>query len=132
MQEPAPFSLRERDQRYRAIRQQLAERGVDALVVTGTNLLYLTNGLPGEMFGLLPTRTDAVFTGILTWRYLADIPTSVILEAQNWVTDIRSGRDASPLVARLKELKLESGTLGLAGSVSHKAYGPGSPRPCRR
>lgn len=122
VQEPAPFSLRERDQRYRAIRQQLAERGVDALVVTGTNLLYLSNGLPGEMFGLLPTREGEVFTGVLTWRFLADIPTSIILDAQNWVTDIRSGRDASPLVARLKELKLESGTLGLAGSVSHKAY----------
>jgi Xaa-Pro dipeptidase len=122
LKEPPAFSPCERDLRYRAIRQQLAERGVDAAVVTGSNLLYLSNGLPGEMFGLLPTREDEIFTGVLTWRFLADIPTSVIREAQNWVTDIRSGRDASPVIDRLKELKLENGTVGLAGAVSHKAY----------
>jgi Xaa-Pro aminopeptidase len=119
---PPAFSLGERDLRYRLLRQQLAERGVDAVVVTGSNLLYLSNGLPGEMFGVLSTRPDEAFTGVLTWRYLADIPTSVILEAQNWVTDIRSGRDASPVIDRLKGLKLESGAVGIAGAVSHKAY----------
>jgi Xaa-Pro aminopeptidase len=119
---PPPFSLRERDLRYRVLRERLAERGVDAAIVSESNLLYLSNGLPGEMFGLLPTRNDTVFTGVLMWRYLADIPTSIILEAQDWVTDIRSGRDASPLIERLKELKLESGTVGFAGPVSHKIH----------
>lgn len=122
LKEPLPFSLAERDRRCRALREQLAERGVDAAIIAGTNLLYLSNGLPGEMFGLLATRSDEPFTGILTWRYLADIPVKIILDAQDWVTDIRSGRDASPLVERLKELKLESGTVGFAGGVSHKTY----------
>src|SRR6185437_7162896 len=93
--------------------EQLAERGVDAAVVAGTNLLYLSNALPGEMFGLLPTRAEEPFTAVLTWRYLADIPVNIIQDAQSWVSDIRSGRDASTLVERLKELKLDSG-------ISHK------------
>jgi Xaa-Pro aminopeptidase len=122
LKEPPPFSLGERDRRYRAVREQLAERGVDAAIVAGTNLLYLSNSLPGEMFGLLATRANEPFTGVLTWRFLADIPVEIILEAQNWVTDIRSGRDASPLVDRLMELKLESGTVGFAGGISHKTY----------
>jgi len=122
VKEPPAFSLAERDRRYRSVRAQLAERGVDAAVVAGTNLLYLSNALPGEMFGLLPTRAEEPFTAILTWRYLADIPVSVIQDAQNWVSDIRSGRDASPVVERLRELKLESGTVGFAGGISHKTY----------
>jgi len=121
-QEPSGFSLGERDRRMAALREQLAGRSVDAAIVTGTNLLYLSNGLPGEMFGLLPTRADEAFTDVLTWRFLADIPTKVILDAQDWVADVRSGRDAGPLVDRVKELKLETGTLGFAGPVSHKVY----------
>ena len=73
----------------------MAERGDEAAVVTGSNLLYLSSGPPGEMFGLLPTHDDEAFIGVLAWRYLAAIPTRVILEAQNWVTDIRAGCDAS-------------------------------------
>lgn len=122
LKEPPALSTTERDRRYRSVREQLAERGVDAAVVAGTNLLYLSNALPGEMFGLLPTRSEEAFTAILTWRYLADIPVSIIQDAQNWVNDIRSGRDASPIVERLKELKLESGTVGFAGGISHKTY----------
>jgi Xaa-Pro aminopeptidase len=121
LKEPSGFSLGERDRRYRALRAELAARGVDAAIVTGTNLLYLSNGLPGEMFGLLATRSEEPFTGILTWRYLADIPVQIILDAQDWVSDVRSGRDATPLIDRIKELKLESGTIGIAGGMSHKA-----------
>jgi Xaa-Pro dipeptidase len=120
--EPPPLTLNERDRRYKAIREQLAQKGVDGVVVTGTNLLYLSNALPGEMFGFLPTDEAGAFTGILTWRYLADVSPQIILDAQDWVRDIRSGRDASPIVERIKELKLENGTIGLAGPVSHGAY----------
>ena len=68
LKEPPALSLAERDRRYRSVREQLAERGVDAAVVAGTNLLYLSNALPGEMFGLLPTRAEEPFTAVLTWR----------------------------------------------------------------
>ena len=44
----------------------LKDRGVGGVIATDTNLLYLSNGLPGEMFGFLPTRDDEDFTSILT------------------------------------------------------------------
>ncbi|HYY87600.1 MAG TPA: hypothetical protein VFA49_02295, partial [Chloroflexota bacterium] len=52
---PAPLSLGERDRRYARLRADLNERGVDATIAFGSDLFYLTNGLPGERVGLLPT-----------------------------------------------------------------------------
>ena len=53
MREARPeLSLQERDRRYALIREHLKERGVDCVIVSGTNLLYLTNGIPGEQNGL--------------------------------------------------------------------------------
>lgn len=115
------LSLAERDRRYAAVRAQLIERGLDAVIVTGSHLLYLSNGIPGEMFGVLPTKEGEEFTAVLTWRYLADIPVQVVLDAQNWVTDVRSGRNVSPVAERLKELRLNQGTIGFAGPLSQAA-----------
>jgi len=120
--EPAALSVQERDRRYAIIRAQLSERGVDALIATGTHLLYLSDGLPGEMFGILPTDPGEAFTAILTWRYLADISPQILLDAQQWVGDIRSGRDASPVAERLKQLGLQDRTIGFAGPLSQRAY----------
>ena len=116
------LSLRERDRRYAAIRAQLKDRGVGGVIATDTNLLYLSNGLPGEMFGFLPTRDGDDFTSILTWRYLADISPQVLLDAQDWARDLRSGRDATPIADRIKELGLQDSTIGYAGEFSHSAY----------
>jgi Xaa-Pro aminopeptidase len=116
------LSLRERDRRYAAIRAQLTDRGIGGVIATDTDLLYLSNGLPGEMFGFLPTRDGEDFTSILTWRYLADISPQVLLDAQGWVRDLRSGRDAAPVADRIKELGLQDATIGFAGEFSHSAY----------
>ena len=51
---------------------------------------------------------------LLNCRHLADVPASVLLEAQDWVQDIRGGNDLSPLIDRIRELRLDSRTLGLA------------------
>src|SRR5581483_2117321 len=67
------LSLAERDRRYAAIREQLRERGVDCLIVTGSDLFYLTNHLPGEQVGLLATDSDAPPTVQLNNRHLVDI-----------------------------------------------------------
>ena len=40
------ISLKERDRRYALIRQELRKSNVDCVVVTGTNLFYMTNGHP--------------------------------------------------------------------------------------
>ena len=111
------ISLKERDRRYALIRRELKNSNVDCVVVTGTNLFYITNGIPGEMFGLLPT-TDDLPTVIINFRQLADISVDVLIEMQGWIQDIRGGVDGSQIIARIKELKLEKGTLGVAGFTS--------------
>jgi len=113
MQAAPSLSLAERDRRYARIRADLKERGVDCAIVVGTNLFYLTNGISGERFGLLPTQ-DLPFTVVLNGRHLADIPAQVVTDAQDWVQDVRGANDASPLVERIQELHLESGSIGIA------------------
>jgi Xaa-Pro aminopeptidase len=110
---PTPLTVGERDRRYARLRADLKERGVDASIVFGSNLFYLTNGLSGERMGLLPTAEEPL-TAVLNGRHLADVPASVLLDAQDWVRDIRGGNDLSPLIERIRELRLERGTLGLA------------------
>lgn len=108
------LSLKERDRRHSLIQKELKDRKVDCVIVTGTNLLYLTGGVPGEMYGLFPT-VDEAPTVVISFRNLADISVQVILDMQEWIQDIRGGVDASHIIARIKELHLENATLGLAG-----------------
>lgn len=117
------LSLAERDRRYALIRNELSERNIDAVIVGGSHLLYLSNGLPGEMVGILPREETESFTAILPWRFLVDIPKQVLLDAQDWVTDLRSGRaPPPPVIERLKELRVEAGTVGYAGPFSHQLH----------
>ena|SRR5690348_215968 len=106
LQAAPKLSIRERDRRYAAIRAVLKERGVDCAVVLGSNLFYLTNGISGERFGLLPA-SDEPMTVVLNGRHLADIPAQVVIDSQDWVKDVRGATDAGPLVERIKELRLE-------------------------
>jgi len=115
------ISLRERDRRYVAVRERLRERGVDGVVVSRTNLFYLTNGIPGERTGLLPTADLPIMVAINS-RHLADIPASVVAESQDWVKDVRPGNDASPIIDRVKELRLEKGTIGIVESDIGQAF----------
>jgi Xaa-Pro dipeptidase len=120
------LSLAERDRRYAAIREQLRARGADCLIVTGSDLFYLTNHLPGEQVGLLPTNGDAPPTVQLNGRHLVDISPQVLLEAQDWVSDVRA--TGNPMVERITELGLERGTIGLTrtragiGGLGHGFY----------
>src|SRR5207245_8450476 len=111
------ISLTERDRRYAAIRAQMKERGVDAVIVTGTNLFYLTNELPGERFGLLTGEGSAFVT--LNPRHLADISAQVLIDAQDWVKDIAPGDGPEPFAQRLEGLKLASGTIGITRGLRH-------------
>jgi Xaa-Pro aminopeptidase len=116
------LSVAERDRRYGLIRRAMRERGMDALLVAGTNLLYLSGGLPGEFLGLLPAEEGEEFESLISWRYLVDIPKEVVLDSQDWVKRVRSGRNAAPLADRIRELKLDNGTIGYAGGLSHDAH----------
>src|SRR5216684_2733389 len=113
------LSLAERDRRYAAIRSRLRERGVDCVIVTGSNLFYLSNGLPGERMGLLPAQELPMMVA-LNGRHLADLPAQVVIDAQDWIEDVRAGNDARPLLDRIGELKLDKGTIGVVPSgLSH-------------
>src|ERR1043165_794755 len=108
------LSVKERDRRYAAIRTELREKKIDCAVVRGTNLFYLSNGVKGELFGILPA-DDRPLAVIVNRRHLIDISPRVLLDAQDWVTDLKPGFDASAVIDRIKELGYENATVGLAG-----------------
>src|SRR4051812_32965473 len=81
------ISLNERDRRYASVRERLKERGVDCAVVMGTNLFYLTNGVTGERFGVLPTDDEPISVTIQP-RHLVDVSPQVLLDSQDWVKDV--------------------------------------------
>ena len=82
------LSVGERDRRYAAIRQRLQERGVSCALVSGTNLFYLSNGISGEKCGLLPAEAGLPATVVINGRHLADIPAEVIIDSQDWISDV--------------------------------------------
>src|ERR1043166_1560123 len=103
------LSIKERDRRYAAIRERLREKGVDCAVVAGSNLFYLSNGVKGELFGILPT-DEKPLAVIVNRRHLIDISPRVLLDSQDWVTDLKPGIDAAAVIDRLKELGYENAT----------------------
>ena len=115
------LSVKERDRRYAAIRERLREKGVDCAVVRGSNLFYLSNGVKGELFGILPTE-DKPLAVIVNRRHMIDISPRVLLDSQDWVTELKPGSDASAVIEKLKEMRLENGTIGLAGSIDYRSY----------
>jgi len=110
------LSVGERDRRYAAIRQRLQERGVSCALVSGTNLFYLSNGISGEKYGLLPAEAGLPATVVINGRHLADIPAEVIIDSQDWISDVRPGNDAKQLIERVKELRLDSTSIGVVAS----------------
>ncbi len=116
------LSVGERDRRYAAVRAELRQRGLKAVVVTGTHLEYLSGGILRELFGILSVDENEPFTDILIWRALADISVDVVRNAQTWVTDIRSGRDGTEVAERLKELRLDNAKIGFAGALSQRVF----------
>jgi Xaa-Pro aminopeptidase len=115
------LSVKERDRRYAAIRKHLHEKKVDCAIVRGSNLFYLSNGVTGELFGILPAE-DKPLAVIVNRRHLIDISPRVLLDSQDWVTDLTPGQDASAVLDKLKEMHLDDGTIGLAGGIDYKFY----------
>jgi Xaa-Pro aminopeptidase len=94
---------------------------VDCAIVNGSNLFYLSNGIAGELYGLLPAG-DVPLTVVVNRRHLIDISPSVLLDSQEWVSDVRPGSDAAAVVERIKELGLGQATIGLAGSLDYRFH----------
>ena len=116
------LSVAERDRRYGLIRAHLKERGVDCVIVEGPNLTYLSNGLPGDRFGLL-TAADLPFYAFLNRRHLADLPAQFLEDAQEWVKDIRPSTGANAFIDLISELHLEKGKIGYTNGSGHADEG---------
>jgi Xaa-Pro aminopeptidase len=115
------LSVKERDRRYAAIRKELREKKIDCAVIRGSNLFYLSNGVKGELFGILPA-DDRPLAVIVNRRHLIDISPRVVLDAQDWVSDVKPGFDAAAVIERIKEMGLEKAAIGLGGGIDYKFY----------
>jgi Xaa-Pro dipeptidase len=115
------FSLAERDRRWKAVREKMAEQNIDAIVTpqnTGHSMdfqastRYLTHcggGGDADIAAVFPLHGEV--TAIATsasprW------PT-----VQDWTTDVREARReyGKIIVERLKELNIERGRIGITG-----------------
>ena len=114
------LSIQERDRRYKIVRAEMAKRGIDCLVLpanTGRweqmqgDSRYLTSigGFATEVFTVFPLEgevTAYIFNRAGWWK-----------QAQNWVSDVRDGRNrwSQNAIERIKELGFEKGTIGISG-----------------
>lgn len=114
------LSLQERDRRYRVVRAEMAQRGIDCLLLpanTGRweqlqgDSRYLTTigGFATEVFTVFPREgevTAYIFNRAAWWK-----------QAQKWVADVRDGRNrwGQNAIERINELGLQKGTIGISG-----------------
>jgi Xaa-Pro aminopeptidase len=116
------LSLAERDRRYKLIREKMAAAGIDVLILPANHTRwdqmmaesrYVTTigGFGTETLTIFPIEgepTAYVFNRSAFWK-----------SVQNWVTDVRDGRNywAQNAIDRIKELGLERGRIGLSGLI---------------
>jgi Xaa-Pro aminopeptidase len=114
------LSVQERDRRYKLVREKMAERGIDCLLLpanTGRweqlqgDSRYLTTigGFATEVFTVFPREgevTAYIFNRAAWWK-----------QAQKWVADVRDGRNrwGQNAIERIGELGLQKGTIGISG-----------------
>ena len=115
------FSLAERDRRWEAVRERMAEQNIDVIVTpqnTGhsmdfqANTRYLTHcggGGDADIAAVFPLHGEV--TAIAT-SAAARWPT-----VQDWTKDVREARReyGKIMVERLKELNIERGRIGITG-----------------
>ena len=114
------LSIQERDRRYKIVRGEMAKHGIDSLLLpanTGRweqlqgDSRYLTTigGFSTEVFTVFPREGDVtayIFNRAGWWK-----------QAQNWVADVRDGRNrwGENAIERINELGWQKGTIGISG-----------------
>lgn len=121
---PAPFSEKERDRRYKFVRELMAKQGIDSLVLSAAGgardfrgaVRYLSNYFVSGRFGFLVFPLEGDPIGI--WNKSPGQASE-----GGWIQDVRhtgtpglASPDYAPkLVKACKDLKLEKKTIGLVG-----------------
>jgi Xaa-Pro aminopeptidase len=116
------LSLAERDRRWGAVRRAMAERNLDAIVLWGWPVMW--DFYTANARYLCPIGGNAEFN-VLVFPAEGE-PTSIIQlptfvqgwrSAQDWVSDIRVRTKtwADTVATRLKEMKLNTGRIGVDG-----------------
>jgi Xaa-Pro aminopeptidase len=114
------LSIQERDRRYKVVRAEMAQRGIDCLLLpanTGrweqmqADSRYVSSigGFGTEVFTVFPREgevTAYIFNRAAWWK-----------QAQQWVADVRDGRNrwGQNAIERINELALQKGTIGISG-----------------
>lgn len=130
------LSLKERDRRWKVIREEMKKRNLDCLMVFGTsafygsmgvaNVRYITNGDNYESWAVFPIEGEPTH---FSWAR-ANLQH---LRTMTWVNDVRGTGSGYPIVLseRVKELGFDEGNIGLVGLsdychvegwISHNAY----------
>jgi Xaa-Pro aminopeptidase len=116
------FSLAERDRRWDKVRKLMARDGLDAILCLTNSSSWdhgHANGRYLSAIGGNAAQVSVVFPlqGTVTAVTGAIPATDYWLKSQDWVTDIRQEFfNATPtVIARLRELKLDTGKIGIAG-----------------
>ena len=125
--DPSEFNhiaVTERDRRWKRVRDMMAERGIDCLLLNGNsgrwnemnaNIRYLSgyaDPLSGTCYLMLPAAGDATLVTQMTGKRS--------LFTLSWVSDVRVGQTANLgqiVEERMTDLGLTNGTLGLVGIV---------------
>lgn len=116
---PRP-SLAERDRRHRVIREAMTKEGIDVLVLSPNTTRwaqmmadsrYVTaiGGFESEVLTVVPREGEIIayiYNRAAWWKRNVD-----------WIQDVRDGRNdwGTNVVERVKELKMEKGTIGFSG-----------------
>lgn len=116
------LSLAERDRRWENVRGRMRQKGLDCLVLTGWPVMYDFNVANARY--LCPVGGNSTHNILIfpvdrppTCFVFSAVGLDYWFMVQDWVEDVRprQGPWGATVAARLKELGLENGTIGLDG-----------------
>ena len=131
------FSLAERDRRWARVRELMSAENIDAIFVPPNTGHWDTFQASGRYLTTLGGNNAQVATifpmnGDVTAISSPDINPRIWLARQDWVTDIRSAGSGGGwgytdhVIARVKELGLERGRIGISGLFGNTRYPEGT------
>lgn len=122
------LSLNERERRWQLLREEMAERNLDALFVWGNNrswggglanFRWITHVGVREGIALMPLEADPiVFAGNPHFYE----PYNLFAAAQHWISDVRPLSGIRPVRDAIQELSLGGGRIGIVDMMGELSY----------